>query len=91
MKPTIGRVVYYHFMNAALAGEAVACVRPAMVTSVRENGRVNLHVMFEPDDLDAAASWEDDRNHRFDVAEIEATSGWFKSEPGLWSWPPRIG
>ncbi len=97
VKPTIGRIVLYHFNNAALAGingNSIACERPAIITSIRENGRINLHVLFEPDDLDAGTSWEEDRNHRFDVAHVPTTylgEGEIQLPiAGMWSWPPRI-
>lgn len=100
VKPSIGRIVLYHFDNVALAFIAPSpCERPAIVTSVRENGRVNLHVLFEPDDLDTKDNWEQDRNHRFDVDEchydatgllcVDSTGS--ANIAGTWSWPPRVG
>jgi hypothetical protein len=91
-KPTPGRVVLYHFAVRWKAdGNHEMASRPAMVTSVNDDGEPHLFVYFEHDD------WEDShhggglaisRGAPYNRYAISKADG--KPEPGTWSWPPRV-
>jgi hypothetical protein len=77
MKPSIGRIVIYHFMDSR--GVAEEC--PAIITKVTGEYRVNLYVFFEPSDHRQPYCWNVDACH---ADPLRAAT------PDTWSWPPRV-
>ena len=88
MKPSIGRVVLFHFLNH----RGVLTTRPAdVVALVGDSGMVNLRVKYDGAN-DLGEDWNDP------VAALEAS--WQTSvaqladgaepTPMTWSWPPRV-
>ncbi len=45
-----GEIVNYHWVHRSV-DESVARTRPAIVSVLRENGRLGLHVLFVPGDV----------------------------------------
>lgn len=93
-KPTPGRIVLFHFAARWNDdGNHEMASRPAIVTSVNEDGESHLFVFFEHDD------WEDGRNHsgRLALSHGDAPNNRYACsmagevpKPGEWSWPPRV-
>jgi hypothetical protein len=76
MKPSIGRIV--HFVNKFGTGREVLA---AVITSVRSDTCVNLHVFYDgtsygvpmgQDPINQAVNFDD------------------KGTPGTWHWPPKL-
>ncbi|MGH7176514.1 MAG: hypothetical protein ACREJC_03950 [Tepidisphaeraceae bacterium] len=83
--PTPCRFVLYHFV-ADPHGPILS--RPALVTSVRSDGRVNIAVFFEPGDSEhgLGTSPQNFDNFRLNIEERSYEA----KHPGTWSWPPRV-
>jgi hypothetical protein len=84
MLPSPCRLVLYHFVSDPTQP---IVSRPALITSILVDGRVNLHVFFEPTDaehgLGTSCALFD--NYRLGISE----RAYENKHPGTWSWPPR--
>lgn len=104
MSVTPNRIVEYHFTHIVRWDHpdpetsiptTELRTRPAIVTSVRPNGRPCLHVFFEPTDDEQRIDDRDigviDRNFREEVEEaLPVSMGGGGARPRTWSWPPRV-
>lgn len=88
MRPSIGRIVHFHFDDAGVVRSA-----PAIVTEVFGETTVNLQVFL--DGTNAYDRQRPDGANAFSKAECERGLAWrtsIEEGPGSheWSWPPRV-
>lgn len=76
MKPTIGRIVLFHYERSSNRGMRT---RPAIVTDVNLDGSIDLEV-FGNIEIDGIGKYH---------AGVAQVSGDAAAGPGTWCWPPR--
>jgi hypothetical protein len=90
MNPTPGRIVFYHFQDFSGSLDE----RPATITSVNDDGTVNLHVFFEPHDRPVCRPGDNDEMWRYwnfrDHVDACHADPLRPATLCTWSWPPRV-
>lgn len=80
-KPTVGRIVHYHYhkerdLNSAVKGPNAAMICYVLIDEEGDEQRVNLHVY---------PRWKGDSEGFFQGIPFSE-----EPKPGHWSWPPRV-
>lgn len=79
MKPTIGRIVLFHYERSSNRGMRT---RPAIITNVDPNG-VDLEVFGDITGEDGLGKFQSD------VKFCDLSTGNVAAGPQTWTWPPR--